>query len=100
MNDYHVLVNGKNFLVESGSDLKKHGFFISVYVQADSSQQAEFSAMEQLMQYKGLHGYVRNSREDPPVMYAEEIQEISNYETIEPKIQGLAWYSELNNENK
>jgi hypothetical protein len=97
MNGYQVVVNGKNFLVELDSCLTKLGFFVNLYVEADSRQQAEFTAMQQLMQYEELRRYVRNSREDPPAMYAEEIKEISNYAEIQPKIEELAWYSEIIN---
>lgn len=100
MNSYQVSVNGKNFLVEVDSSLTKLGFFTNLYVQADSVQQAEFNAMQQLMEYEGLRKYVRNSREDPPVMFAEEIQEISNYDEIEQKIDGLAWYSVIDSDDK
>ena len=100
MNGYQVVVNGKNFLVEVDASLTKLGFFVNLYVEADSRQQAEFTAMQQLMQYEGLSRYVRNSKEDPPVMYAEEVKEIRNYTKIEPKIEEVAWYSAINNENK
>jgi hypothetical protein len=100
VNGYQVVINGKNFLVEVDSSLTKLGFFTNLYVQADSKQQAEFTAMQQLMQYEGLSRYVRNSKEDPPVMYADEIKEISNYTEIEPKIDELAWYSVVNDEDQ
>jgi vacuolar-type H+-ATPase subunit I/STV1 len=97
MNGYQVVVNGKNFLVEVDSCLTKLGFFINVYVQAESRHQAEFAAMEQLMQYEGLRNYVRNTKEDPPAMYADEIKEIRNYTQIDQKIEEIAWYSEIKN---
>ena len=50
--------------------------------------------MELLREHKSLRGHIHNNKDDPPVMTAEEIQQISNYEEIELKIQGLAWYLE------
>jgi hypothetical protein len=76
------------------------GFFINLYVQADSTQQAEFTAMQTPMLYEGLRGYVRKTKEDTTVMYVEEIQKISNYAEIDPKIEELVWHSEINNHDK
>lgn len=99
MNGYQVLVNGTNFLVEFGSGLEKHGFYTNVYVLADNEEKAEYAAMDLIRKDKELRVHVHNKKDDRPRMYAEEIQEISNYEEIEPKVQGLSWYSESEGES-
>jgi hypothetical protein len=99
MNGYQVFVNGKNFLVEFDTGLEKHGFYTNVYVQAKNEEQAEYAAMDLLRQHKSLRGYVQNEKADPPTMFAEEILEISNYDEIEPKLQGLSWYLEKDDES-
>jgi hypothetical protein len=99
MNGYEVFINGTNFLVEFDDGLKKHGFFTNVYVQSENEEQAEYVAMDLLREHEGLKGHVCNEDSDRPLMHAEEIQEISNYEEIEPKVQGLAWYAESESDN-
>ena len=94
MKAYQVLVYGTNFLVEFGAGLEKHGFYTNVYVQAVDEEQAEYAAMELLRRDEGLRGWVHNDKDDPPIMYAEDIQEIDDYEEIEHKLQGLSWYPE------
>ena len=99
MNDYQVFIHGTNFLVESDLNLEKHGFFTNVYVQADSEEQAELTAIDTLRQNQSLRKLMRNKMGDPPMMFAEEILEISNFDEIEPKQQGLSWYLESDDSN-
>ena len=99
MNDYQVLIHGKNFLVSNDSISSKHGFYTNIYVRAENEEQAELAAVEALMKNENLRELVQNREDDPPRVFAEEIQEISNYDKIEPKQQGLTWYEEKESEN-
>jgi len=37
---------------------------------------------------------MRNLKSDPPMIFVEEIKEISSFKKIENKISGKAWYKE------
>ena len=99
MNDYQVLIHGKNFLVSKDSISSKHGFYTNIYVRAENERQAELAAVEVLRINESLRKSVQNREDDPPRVFAEEIQEISNYDNIQPKQQGITWYEEKESEN-
>jgi hypothetical protein len=95
MTAYEVLVNGTNFLILFNGKSKKMGFYTKVYVQADNVQNAEFKAMDMIREHENLKKIVLNKKEDPPMMYLEEMVEINNFRAIQSKTQGLAWYEEV-----
>ena len=94
MSTFEVRVSGNNFLIEREERLEKHGFVTNVYTEAKNEEDAENKAIDLLRKHEDLKSAVRNQKDDPPEMYADEIVEITNYEEIEPKVQSLIWYSE------
>ena len=94
MNGYHVFINGTNFLVDVGAGLGKHGFGTNIFVEANDPKQAEKYALDLMQSHNGLEIPIHNTKDDPPKIEAEEIEPIGNYEEIDPKVQGLIWYSE------
>ena len=74
--------------------LGKHGFFTNIYLKAANAIEAENEAMATLRKNPTLRTAVRNAEDDPPMMFADEITEISNYDELESKEQGLIWYLE------
>jgi hypothetical protein len=91
---FEVRVNSRNFLIEREGLLEMHGFFTNVYLEAENEEEAENRAMDILRNNETLRKSVRNEKTDPPIMHLDEITEISNYDEIEPKSQGLIWYRE------
>ncbi len=98
MNAYEIRVNGRNVLIESDDRLEKYGFFTNIYLRAGNEDEAEYKAMDILRANTKLRSAVRNEKSDPPTMHVDEISEISNYDEIEPKEQGLIWYREEEDE--
>ncbi len=86
-------------MIERDGKLKKHGFFTNIYLKAQNEADAEYKSMDVLRANEKLRLLVQNDKVDPPAIHVEEITEISNYDDIEPKEQGLIWYDE-NNEKR
>ena len=91
---FEVRVNGRNFLIERERTFEKYGFFTNIYLKAQNVTEAEYIAMHILRNNDQLRLSVRNEKNDPPTMYADQITEIFNYDEIEHKEQGLIWYRE------
>jgi len=94
MNSYGVLVSGKNFLINNGTETKKVGFFVNVYVLAENTENAKTSAIELVETERLVEIEPLNTANDPTDLMVDEIQLKSNYKEIETKVQGLGWYDE------
>ena len=93
MQKYKLLMNGKNFLIESESKLDKFGFFQTIHVEANDPEDAELKAVE-IIKQSDLRGLVRNEPGDSPMIYLDEIDEIDSFDGIESPNQGRSFYSE------
>ncbi|HEY8158189.1 MAG TPA: hypothetical protein VIF10_05730 [Methylobacter sp.] len=94
MNKYRVLLNGSNFLLDLGDGLAPHGFFTARFVEAGTSDEAELKAVASLRKHEEIKAKLRNLPDTPPVLFAEEIEEIENSDSIENPEQGIIWYKE------
>ena len=94
MKKFRVLVRGENFLLESEGAVKRFGFYTTRFVEALDKDEAERRAVESLRQEDRLRGGVLNDQSDPPMLFAEEIDEISSFEAIEDRSPGLAFYED------
>jgi hypothetical protein len=92
MKKYRVLVRGENFLMNLENADRKLGFFTTRFVEAEDSEQAEFAAMETLRADRSLSGQVLNDRSDPPMMYADEIEELESFDGYSAPGTGLAFF--------
>ena len=93
MKKYGVRIEGKNFLIQSDNEIKKQGFFTTRFVTANDPQEAELGAVSLLKQDAKLKGYTLNEKDDPPMLYLDEVWEIDFSEDTEV-IQGYVFYSE------
>lgn len=91
---YRVLVRGENFLLESESVVKRFGFYTTQVLEASNETEAERLAVETLRQDDRLRGRVRNDRSDPPMLFTEEIAELSSLDAVESHAQGLVFYED------
>jgi hypothetical protein len=77
---YRVLVYGRNFrlVFEEGrrSVVRQTGFYTWRNVMAADSRQAEYKAMEMIRGDNRLEDSLRNTRSDPPIMRAVEIERL------------------------
>jgi hypothetical protein len=94
MKKYRVMLNSTNMLLRDADDgtLTKHGFYAHRYLEANDEVQAEERAVKMIIEeYKD---YVKNERDDPPVVYVESIEEIEISEGSEYPNRGATWYVE------
>lgn len=54
MKTYRVLINGRNFLLELGDELTKHGFYTNRFVETSDPEQAELNAVDSVQQRNDL----------------------------------------------
>ncbi|RJP73041.1 MAG: hypothetical protein C4532_05090 [Candidatus Abyssobacteria bacterium SURF_17] len=91
MKKYRVFVEGTNFaLREEGKEIFKHGFYTTRFVEARDSKHAEDSVIQLIR--KELKSVVLNDCSDPPVMYVQEMEEISDFGNHHVPGKGFSWY--------
>ncbi len=84
------MVEGVNFLIGVGSEVRKHGFFTTRFVEAWDKREAEARVMDMLrVELKTL---VQNENSDSPVMFVEEIEELETFGEFKVPGAGFAWY--------
>ena len=99
MKKWRVLINGTNFKMEMQEDgratrVRRMGFFTNVFVVARTSRDAELQAVAALQQDQSLRKGLRNTKDDPPVLFAGEIQEIRSFRGCRRPRMGLVLYGE------
>ncbi len=86
MKQWHVFVNGDNFLMKSDNKTKKHGFYKWVRVNATSAKEAEERAVKKLRANTLLQHLTTNPRDNPPLLHVKEIWEIPNNKKIKDSV--------------
>jgi len=94
MMKYCVSINGQNFLVKMDGREVVCGFFTTRFVEAESPDAAEGLAIESVRNLEGLGEMVLNEQGNPPMLFADEIEQVENFEAAESTDQGLIWYTE------
>ena len=93
MKKYRLLINGKNFLIQTDLTLEKYGFFQTIFLESENSESAENKAVE-IIRNSDLKELTINEENDPPMIYLEEIEEVQSFEGIESLNVGRSFYSE------
>jgi hypothetical protein len=93
MKKYKVMLNGQNFVLDLEQGLARHGFYTTRYVYANSKAEAELVAVESVRKRADIMRILKNDRNDPPILYAEEIDEIEYIDENAPEA-GLTWFKE------
>ena len=94
MSKYRVLLNGENFLLNFNGQLQKLGFYVSRVVDAQNPGEAELAAVNLVREDSRLKGNVLNELDDPPMLYAEEIEEIEESDSEENVNTGFSWFTD------
>ena len=94
MPKYSVMINGENFLLCLDGEEKKMGFYVVRYVEADCPENAELAAVKLVRGIGRLRAITRNTPDDPPMMYLEEMHELASFDDIENLEPGLGFYVE------
>ncbi len=79
MKKYRVFIRGENFLIDLDGVEQKVGFYTTRFVEARGEEEAENAAIDLLRSDPKLVRGVRNQRDDTPMMYAEEIEEVESF---------------------
>ena len=93
MKKFKLLINGKNFLLESEKGIQTMGFYITLFVEADNSTNAENKAFE-LLKNNDAFKKSKNDQFNPPIMYVEEIEEVQDLNDSNQKDTGFVFYIE------
>ena len=94
MKKFRVFVRGENFRLNLEGAVKRYGFYTTRFVEAPDKSEAERLAIDLLRQESRLCGRVVNDQADPPMLFAEEIDEIVSFDTVENRFPGLAFYED------
>ncbi len=95
MKFYQVFIEGSNFLLKSGNDSGlKQGFKTIRLINAENEEQAEKLAIEYIREEQFLNRSVLNKREDPPLLYVNQITEIEK-KNFNPLAEAIQFYPEL-----
>ena len=86
-------MNGANFLINKDGKEQKLGFFQTIFVESPDPEQAELDAVG-IIRNSDLREIVLNTKDDPPMIYLEELEEIEAFDESESLIQGRAFYVE------
>ena len=92
MGTYRVLIHGRNFILEVDGKKLRHGFYATRVVEADTPAIAEVLVVELIGQDSQLNSSVVNEKSDPPMLYAQEIEEIRIHDR--KQTQGFSFYLE------
>ena len=99
MKKYRVMINGRNFLIDLGSGLAKHGFYTTRFLEASDPSDAEIRAVESLRKWDEIKSLLKNKEDDPPMLFADEIVELSTFEGVNRGVEkGASWYKEKKDE--
>ncbi len=93
MSKYRVLINGENFFLNFEGRPQKLGFYVTRFVDAQDAEGAEKAAVDLIREDAWLKGNVLNNRDDPPMLYADEVKELEAYDPEENVDTGFSWYT-------
>jgi hypothetical protein len=94
MKKYRVMLEGRNFLVEMDGKIGRFGFYQIFFLEAASPAEAEAAAVRKVRGSPDLRAAARNAKNDPPMMYLEEIEEVPEFAKDTRPETGRGWYSE------
>lgn len=92
MKKFRVFVRGENFLINLDGVEQKVGFYTTRYAEAQDEEAAEYVVMDMLREDPKLAKGVLNDKSDPPMMYAEEVEEIESFEGLRLPGTGFVFY--------
>ena len=94
MAKYLVSIQGENLLLEVKGVQAKYGFHTRRYVEADSAEEAEMSALRLIFSDRNLQQSLANTQEDPPAVTTGEITEVTRPLTEEQSELKIEYYRE------
>lgn len=77
MTTYRVLVRGEHFKMDVSGDQRHMGFYVTRFVKTGSLDLAHASAIAAIRADPKFDGLILNDDNDPPRLFVEEIEEVS-----------------------
>ncbi len=87
-------MNGQNFLVDMDGKVAKHGFFQNIFLESETPEQAEELAVQKIRENVDLKAITQNAKDDPPVIFLEEMSELESFDGVEEMEPGKVWFLE------
>jgi len=94
MKKYRLLMNGRNFLIDTNGKPKKHGFYQMIDIEADTPQKAGLLAKAMITHDRELIGITRNNKKDPPVVHLHTFWELDIADDVDEVDPGRTFYRE------
>ena len=94
MKKFRVFIRGENFFMKADGVVKRMGFYTTRYVEGVERDDAERRAIDSLRQLNRLRESLLNDPANPPLLFAEEIEEIDSFEGIESLEPGLVMFDD------
>ena len=94
MKTFRVALRGENFLLRSEGVVRRLGFHVTRFVDAPDEHEAEYCAVDALRRERSLREAVSNGPEDPPMLFAEKIEEIQPADVPENRTPGLNFFED------
>ena len=91
---FRVLLRGENFWMMFNETTTRVGFFTTRFLEAEDERDAELRAVDTLRRDAKPRGNVLNDPADPPLIFAEEIDELDSFDGVESMTPGLAFYKD------
>jgi hypothetical protein len=93
---FRVLLEGENFLVAlDASAPRKHGFYVTAHVEAQTEEEAEMLAFDLARANDRLRQLVQNGAGDRPRLKVEKITAIADWPSdVTRPLTGLSWHKE------
>ena len=99
MKKFGVLLRGENFFLREDGTTKRFGFYATRFVDAVDNGDAEQLAVELTRQDVKLRSNVLNDSSDPPMLFADEIEEMESFDVVESLTPGLVFFVEEETEH-
>jgi hypothetical protein len=97
MPKFAVMIHGVNFLIRDidSPEPSLMGFYINAFVETETAEEAESSAIELVRTSPKLRAAVANSPEDPPRIFVEEVAELEDWpENAARPLSGFGFYND------
>ena len=97
MPKFRAFIHGVNFQMrDSEFDANKLlGFYVTVFVEAESPNAAEYAAIHLLRASPKLHGTTLNPPDDPPRMFVEQVEPLAEWPSdCTIPLSGFAFYDD------
>ncbi len=92
MKKFKALIEGKNCYIKMDDGAQYCGFFTTRFVEADDALAAENMVIKLVKDE--LRGIVLNKKNNPPVMYVDELFEVESFGEKSTSGAGFTWFKE------